>query len=504
VYNKGAEIIRMYHTLLGEEGFRKGMDLYFDRHDGQAVTCDDFRAAMADANHVNLDQFERWYLQAGTPVLEVETSYDASQEIFELGLKQSYPANAAGTPRDPLHMPVSFGLLGSNGRDLPIHLEGESPDQAKATQVLELRDSEQRFRFAGVHMPEGMDPVPSLLRNFSAPVKILMKRSKEELAFAMANDADAFNRWDAGQNLAQQVILGIADDVAAGRKLSSDELFADAFGKVLKDESLDGSLKSLALTLPPERQLAQEREFIDVDELFIAREFLKKDLAEHHGPRLREIYDACRARGAYRNDAASIAARRLQNTVLGYLIMPADKIAREVAAKQFRSADNMTDRQAALACMVDLEGSECQEALEAFYARWREDPLVLDKWFSTQALCKGPGALDKVLKLSEHPDYSLKNPNRVRSLLGTFCAGNQVRFHDKNGGGYAFLSRMVMALDPMNPQVAARMVSIFNQWRRFDAGRQELMRAQLESIASQADLSKDVSEIVTRALKEEG
>jgi aminopeptidase N len=503
VYNKGAEVIRMYHTLLGEEGFRTGMDLYFERHDGRAVTCDDFRAAMADANQVDLDQFERWYLQAGTPVLEVETSYDASQETFELGLKQSYPANAAGTPREPLHMPVSFGLLGSNGRDLPICLEGESLDQARETHVLELRECEQRFRFTGVHMPEGMDPVPSVLRNFSAPVKLVMKRSQEELAFAMANDADAFNRWDAGQTLAQQVLLGIADDVAAGRKPSSDELFADAFGKILKNEGLDGSLKSLALTLPPERQLAQEREVIDVDELFIAREFLKKDLAERHGPRLREIYDACRRRGAYRNDVASIAARRLQNAILGYLIMPGDKAAREVAASQFRGSDNMTDSQAALACLVDLEGSECQEALAAFYQRWQEDPLVLDKWFSTQALCKGPSALDQVLKLSEHPDFSLKNPNRVRSLLGTFCAGNQVRFHDKNGGGYAFLARMVIALDAMNPQVAARMVSLFNQWRRFDQGRQELMRAQLESIASQSDLSKDVTEIVTRALKDE-
>ncbi len=503
VYNKGAEVIRMYHTLLGEDGFRKGMDLYFERHDGHAVTCDDFRAAMADANQVNLDQFERWYLQAGTPVLDVETSYDASQKTFELSLKQSYSGNAAGTPRDPLHMPVGFGLLGSNGKDLPIRLEGEPADQVRATHVLELRESEQRFRFADVQLPEGIDPVPSVLRNFSAPVKVVMKRSKEELAFAMANDADAFNRWDAGQTLAQQVILGLADDVAADRKLSLDELFADAFGKILKDETLDGSLKSLALTLPPERQLAQERDVIDVDELFTAREFLKKGLAHRHGQRLREIYDSCRQRGAYRNDAASVSARRLQNTILGYLIMPADKAAREVAVHQFQHSDNMTDSQAALACLVNLEGPECEEALEAFYQRWQQDPLVLDKWFSTQALCKGPSALDKVLKLSEHPDFSLKNPNRVRSLLGTFCAGNQVRFHDKNGGGYDFLSGMVIALDAMNPQVAARMVSIFNQWRRFDQGRQELMRVQLEAIASQADLSKDVAEIVTRALKGE-
>lgn len=503
VYNKGAEVIRMYHTLLGEDGFRKGMDLYFERHDGQAVTCDDFRAAMADANQVDLDQFERWYLQAGTPVLEVATSYDASQKTFDLDLTQSYTANAAGTPQDPLHMPVCFGLLGSNGRDLPLHLEGEDPEQAKATHVLELREGKQRFRFTGVQMPEGIDPVPSVLRNFSAPVKLVMKRSKEELAFAMANDADSFNRWDAGQTLAQQVLLGIADDIAAGRKPSADELFSSAFGKVLKDDALDGSLKSLALILPPERQLAQEREVIDVDELFSAREFLKQTLVEDHGTRMREIYDACRKRGPYGNDAASVAARRLQNAILGYLIMPADAAAREVAASQFRGSDNMTDSQAALACLVDLEGPECQEALESFYQRWQDDPLVLDKWFSTQALCKGPTALNQVLKLSEHPDYSLKNPNRVRSLLGSFCAGNQVRFHDKEGGGYTFLAKMVMALDPMNPQVAARMVSLFNQWRRFDQGRQGLMRAQLELVASQANLSKDVTEIVTRALRDE-
>ena len=493
VYSKGAEVIRMYHTLLGAEGFRKGMDLYFERHDGQAVTCDDFRAAMADANGADLAQFERWYTQNGTPQLDAVGEFDGAAGTYTLTLRQSYPGAGADDFRQPLHMPVAVGLLDARGADLPLQLAGESAPGA-TTRVLELREAEQRFVFTGLSEV----PVPSVLRGFSAPVRLRLERSRAELAFLMAHDSDSFNRWDAGQTLATQILLELAEASAAGETLSLDETFAEACRRVLCDEALDGSLKAQALSLPSEEELAQMVERVDPDALHAAREFVRRELALALRSELDAAYLAGRPGEPYSNDKASLAARRLKNKALSYLACLPDEEGRVV--RQFEGADNMTDAQAALFLLCDRATPARDAALASFYATWRHDPLVLDKWFSGQALSSNPGAVADVRALLAHEDFKFTNPNRVRSLVGVFGMMNQARFHEASGEGYALLGDVVLELDGINPQVASRMVSCFNQLKRFDAGRQALQRAQLERIAAKEGLSKDVGEIVARAL----
>jgi aminopeptidase N len=485
VYEKGAEVIRLYDTLLGREGFRRGMDLYFERHDGQAVTCDDFRAAMADANEADLAQFERWYEQPGTPVLEAEGDWDPTARRYTLTLRQKAPEAHAREDFLAMHMPVAVGLVGPDGRDL-------------AHRVLELREDEERFEFEDI----GEKPVVSLLRGFSAPVQVRMERSREELAFLMGHDGDAFNRWDAGQTLAQELILEMAVAHSAGEALSLDPLFVDACRRLLRDDALDGSLKALALAPPSEKVLAQAMEVVDVEGLRAARRFTLTELARQLREDLLEVFEASRPDGRYRADRESIHRRRLHNGVLRLLTVEGTPEGIRLAHAQFESADNMTDGQAALSALADHDTEESADALEAFYARWKHDPLVIDKWFQTQAMADRDDAVEVVLGLSRHPDFTLANPNRVRSLVGAFGSGNLFHFHRRDGAGYGFLADQVVALDPLNPQVAARMVSLFNQWRRFDEGRRGRMRAQLERIAAVEGLSKDTGEIVGKALNQ--
>jgi aminopeptidase N len=500
VYNKGAEVIRMYQTLLGKDGFRRGMDLYFERHDGCAVACDDFRAAMADANEYDLGQFGLWYSQAGTPLVEGKGQWDAEKGEYCLTLTQSYPKAAyeidGAEERKPLHMPIVMGLIGSGGEALPLVLQGEDGSAPVFERVLQLRESEQSFVFTGL----SACPVPSLARGFSAPVKLKMDRSRSDLAFLMGHDSDEFNRWDAGQELAMALLLDLAATASAKNPLSLDAEFSTAFGRLLNDAELDGSLKALALTLPGEKVIGQEMEVIDPDAVHAARQFMRGALAEAHRSDLQRIYDASSTQAPYSNDKAAIDRRRLRNVALAYLSALEDTEAVARLSRQFEAADNMTDSQAALAMLVDFEGPERDVALQTFYDRWHSDPLVLDKWFSVQAITRLPDALEKVLALSKHADFSMKNPNRLRSLIAVFCAGNPVHFHRADGAGYRFLADSVLELDPMNPQVSARLVSLFNQWRRFDIERQGLMQAQLKRIAETENLSKDVFEIVGRAL----
>jgi aminopeptidase N len=500
VYNKGAEVIRMYEALLGKQGFRHGMDLYFERHDGAAVTCDDFRAAMTDANEFDLGQFGRWYTQAGTPLVEGEGAWDPEAGAYSLTLRQGYPDTDyqidGAAERDALHLPVRLGLLGAGGVELPLQIEGEPAAGSSRTRVVELKEKEQVFRFLGL----SERPIPSLFRDFSAPVRLKMDRSNEDLAFLMSWDTDAFNRWDAGQELATRLLLELAAKAADGETLALDTVFSEAFGRVLVDDQLDGSLKALALTLPGEKVVGQEMDVIDPDALHGAREFMRAGLARSHREALLATYRDCSTGEPYRNDKPSIDRRRLRNCTLAYLASLGDPELDALIWEQFESADNMTESQASLSLLVDQPGEPRERALERFYERWRDDPLVLDKWFSVQALSRRPDAIEQVLALAEHSDFSLKNPNRVRSLVGVFCSGNHVHFHRADGAGYRFLAEMVIGLDPMNPQVAARMVSLFNQWRRFDPDRQGLMRAELARIQSQPSLSKDVIEIVGRAL----
>ncbi len=501
VYEKGAEVIRMYATLLGEDGFRKGMDLYFDRHDGQAVTCDDFRAAMADANGRDLSQFERWYLQAGTPRLRAKGTYDREHGRYVLELSQDYPETAFEIPganeRKPLHLPVAVGLLRAEGESMPLRLQGDGPDQVvETTRVLELRESVAEFVFEGVDE----EPVPSVLRGFSAPVRFEMDRTREALTFLMAHDEDPVNRWDAGQRLALDWLVGAAEAIRSDETPVLDSGYSQAWSRLLADESLDGSLRALALTLPGESVVAQEMSVIEPDAIHAARETLGRSLASEHGEALWSIYHRLAPKGPYRHERASIDRRRLRNVTLRFLAWTGGEEAIEAAWSQFDTADNMTDAQAAFMVLADQDHVRRQDVIDAFYERWRSDPLVLDKWFAIQAGSSRTDTLSRVRELAKHPDFNPGNPNRVRSLVGAFCSGNQVRFHDPSGDGYVFLADFVLALNASNPQLASRMVSIFNDWRRYDSDRQSLMQAQLERVASSGSLSDDVYEIVNRAL----
>ena len=501
VYRKGAEVIRMMHTVLGAEGFRKGMDLYFERHDGQAVTCDDYRQALQDATGVDLSRFARWYEQAGTPVVEAVGEWDEAAKTYALTLRQRYPlgedgAAPGGTPTQPVPIPVVTALLSARGQALPLQLEGEAAPPADE-RVLLLQEAEQRFTFTGVRER----PVASLLRGFSAPVRLNVERGADELAFLLAHDTDPFNRWDAGQELAKQLLLRLAGDAAAGRPLQVDPAVVEAFGKVLRDPALDGSLKAMALTLPSELQLAQEVTPVDPDALHAARDHVRRELARALADDLRATYEATSSAEPYRNDATSVDRRRLKNAALSYLALLDEPEAKQRPLRQLRSADNMTDASAALSVLANQEGEERELALAEFYERWKADPLVLDKWFTVQALSTLSDTPQRVRALTRHADFTLKNPNRARALVGAFAAANQVRFHAASGAGYALVADAVLELDALNPQVAARLASAFNPWKRFEPARKALMKAELERIAAKPGLCKDVYEIVTRALK---
>ena len=497
VYNKGSEVIRMIHTLLGPEGFRKGMDLYFERHDGQAVTCDDFVSAMADGSGVDLKQFSRWYEQVGTPVVHAEGKWDETANRYALTLRQQ-PSSICKGDSSPLHIPVVVGLVGADGSDLPL-----SVDPAVALKehgaLLELREREQTFTFEGVTER----PVPSVLRGFSAPVRLELARSEDELAFLMGHDADPFNRWDAAQTFAQQMILSMAAQREAGTAMTIDDRFVQAWGRILADEKLDGSLKSLTLQLPNERVLGQAMETVDVDGLHAAREQVLAALADAHFASLISTYEGLDL-GPYRLDREAIAGRRLRNTVLGILGYRTDDAACQQAAAMARAqldgADNMTDAEAALHCLVGAGGDARENAIADFYDKWKQAPLVIDKWFTAQALSTRPDTLDRVIALTRHADFKIRNPNRVRSLLGAFSVRNQVGFHALDGRGYALLADHVLELDRLNPQGAARLVGPLGHWQRFDATRRELMRDQLSRITAQEGLSKDVFELASKAL----
>ncbi len=493
VYVKGAEVIRMYHTLLGQEGFRKGMDLYFERHDGQAVTCDDFRAAMADANGINLAQFERWYQQAGTPEVHAQGKYDPTAKTYTLTLRQSRHDLKGHAPYQAMHIPVRMGLLGPDGKDVPLKLSGTNQGPASEL-VLELKEMEQDFVFEGIEKKV----VPSLLRDLSAPVRLRMERSREELAFLWAHDSDDFNRWDAGQTLGLSVILDLVKCAQNQDDLVLPEAFLGAFRNLLLDDRLDGSLKAMAMALPAERVIAQEMDVVDPDAVHAAREFVKSSLAAVHERLLVDIYQANADNGPYQNDKQSIARRRLKNASINYLSTLGGKYL-DQAHTQLQNATNMTDSHAALATLVDTACPQRDQALQAFYDKYRDDPLVMDKWFSVQAMACSKDALERCLALAEHADFTLSNPNRARSLIGAFM-NNAPVFHDKQGRGYRFLADQVVALQAKNPQLAARLVSGFNHWKRYDTQRQDLMKAELERIIAEPNLSKDVYEIVARAL----
>ena len=496
VYNKGAEVIRMLHTLLGPATFRRGMDLYFARHDGQAVTCDDFIAAMATAWGKDLDQFKRWYSQAGTPELTVRADYDQDLQQLILQVEQNCPPTRESAEKLPFFMPLAVGLLDSKGNSIPLD---DSVDST--TRVLILSEKKQDFVFPRI----AARPTVSFLRNFSAPVKVLFEQSDEELSLMMAHDPDPFNRWDAGQKLGLHALLEQIERFQRGEDISVHQHLVDGVRNLLADRDSEPAFIAMALALPSENWIGQQMAVIDPVAIFAVRQQFRALIARDLKSELLQCYEALCGSGPYRYSASDAGKRALRNGCLAYLLAP-DKegwVEPDLLRKgvqQYRNADNMTDSIAALNCVVNADLLTAAALLDDFHARWQHDPLVVDKWLILQAGCTLPGTLDRVKALTAHPSFTYKNPNKVRSLIATFCATNHGQFHAVDGSGYAFLGDQVVLLDTLNPQIAARMITPFTQWRRYDAVRQQLMREQLERIGNQQSLSDDVKEVVQKSL----
>ncbi|MBV9782274.1 MAG: aminopeptidase N [Acidisphaera sp.] len=489
VYQKGAEVVRMMHTLLGPADFRRGMDLYFTRHDNQAVTIEDFARAMQDASGIDLSHFALWYSQAGTPELTVEDAYDPERHLYTLTVRQSTPPTPGQAEKQPFMIPLRMGLLGADGAELPTRLADETEGQ-HGSRVLVLRNAEERFVFSDV--PEA--PIASLLRGFSAPVK-LRGVSPERLRSLAAHDTDAFVRWDSLQQYATGVLL---DRVAARQgNAALDPGLIEALAATLAGAETDPAFAAEALTLPGESFLADQMEIVDVDGIHAAREQARAEIGRQLGAALRDCYARFDETGPYRPDGAAIGRRSLKNACLAYLSAAGDLAP---ARTQFESRRNMTDVLAALGLLAASDDAARQPALDAFYASWRHDDLVLDKWFAIQAMSPRPDTLARVQELSHHPDFDLRQPNRMRALVASYAMANPVRFHDASGAGYRFLADTIIALDPSNSQVAARLVPSLGTWRRYDAGRQAHMRGELERILAAPGLSPGTAEMASRSL----
>lgn len=494
IYEKGAEVVRMYQTLLGREGFRKGMDLYFKRHDGQAVTCDDFRAAMADANDYDFSQFARWYSQAGTPVLSARARYDAVAQTYTLDVAQSCPATPGQSEKLPFHIPLALGLVGPDGTDLPLQLAGEN--EAQGTQrVLSVKEANQTFTFVNVRV----EPVPSLLRNFSAPVKLDFPYSRAQLVHLLAHDSDAFCRWEASQTLMMEDLQDLIDAARQGQPLALKDDFVAAMRQVLANEALDPALVALMLTLPAETYLADQQAEIDPDAIRAGRDAMRLGLARALRSELKASYLRLQDDSAYRFEAEAVARRSLKNVCLGYLTELDEATLLELAEQQYAKANNMTDAQAALAGLVNW--AEGDAVLDAFAKKWAHEALVMDKWFTLQALSRRLGNVQQIKALMQHPAFAITNPNKVRSLIGAFVHNNLAGFHAADGSGYRFIADTILTIDKLNPQVAARLAGSFNRWKKMEAGRRAAMQAQLERLAAQVGLSRDVYEIVSKNLQ---
>ncbi|MCL7940054.1 aminopeptidase N [Halomonas sp. ATCH28] len=494
IYEKGAEIVRMLSNLVGEEAFRRGADRYFARFDGQAVTIEDFVDCMAEASGQDLDQFMLWYSQAGTPEIDAHGEYDYANAEYRLILRQRTPATPGQPDKQALHVPVRLGLVGTkSGRDLPLTLDGES---LGTDAVIHLREEEQEFLFTDVSEA----PVPSLLRGFSAPVKLHFPYGREDLAFLQAHDSDGFNRWDAGQRLA---LLALDDLIAAHRngvEKVMDPRVVEAFRALLAAEIDDKAVLAQMLTLPSEAYIAEQQPLVDVDAIHAARTFVKQRLALALRDDFLRVYRENQDDAPYAPEPEQIAARSLKNVALSYLMAIEDEAGLELAREQFQADHNMTDVRHALTLLVhSSRGDIADPALKAFGETWAHDPLVMDQWFAIQVTRPQPDVLDRVTFLMEHPAFSLKNPNKVRALIGTFANQNPANFHRDDGAGYRLLADTVIELNRLNPEIAARLVTPLTRWARFDEARQELMKGELERIRAE-ELSPNVYEVVEKAL----
>ena len=529
VYEKGAEVVRMIYTLLGRENFRKGTDLYFDRHDGQAVTCDNFVAAMEDANGVDLQQFRRWYGQSGTPELHIRGSHDPEAKTYSLKVRQSCPDTAGqkgfgaekskndvhekqtapveiqnskqnahhSFQKQPFHIPLALGLLAADGDTLPLKLTGCTAEKNQDTIILELRKQSETFVFENISAA----PVPSLLRGFSAPVKLLFDYSIADLAFLLANDTDEFNRWETGQQLMIRISLEQIQRFQNHEPFNLPSELENAFRSLLNQtQEGDSALLALALSFPNEPYLGEFMDVIDVDAIHETRTFLRKELAQKLQPEFKKTFLEYQEEGAFKIDQHSMGRRSLKNVCLSYLSELGSLDIRKLTQTQFRKNENMTDVAGALGVLTHLDCPERETAFSEFENRWRKNTVVMDKWFALQAISCLPKTLDHVRKLTSHSAYEENNPNKIRALISTFSRFNQLRFHAADGSGYDFLAEQVLRLDPLNPQTAARLVSVFNNWKSFAAANKTKMNDQLQRIVKTPKLSGDVFEIVSKAL----
>ncbi|MCD6055423.1 MAG: pepN, partial [Gammaproteobacteria bacterium] len=484
VYNKGAEVIRMLHTFVGEAGFRKGMDSYFERHDGQAVTIEDFVKAIAELNGFDYQPFLLWYSQSGTPQVDIKSEYHKHTKRYTLHFSQTCPPTPGQPLKNPFMIPVAMGLL------------DKTTGQELTSTVLSLTQEKQSFTFDNI----SAEVVPSLFRNFSAPVKVKYAYTDEELLHILQHDSDLFNRWDALQQLATELILELAEDYKENKPFYLNQAFAEGFRGLLNNKTLENRFLVECLVLPSENYLAQQVAIVHVDAIHAAREYVREALAKHCFETLLDCYQRHVKPTKYVYSKEAAAARALKNECLWYLMSTGSADIVRYCVQQFKSADNMTDQIAALAILANEAIPEADEALSSFYTTWRADHLVLDKWFSIQAYSKRPQAMERVKQLMRLPEYNPKNPNRVRALVGAFAMGNPVQFHALDNSGYAFLSDQIIVHHQANPQLAARLLTPLIQWRRFDEKRQALMKAQLMRLSAIPDLSRDVFEVVSKAL----
>ncbi|XP_051118998.1 puromycin-sensitive aminopeptidase [Andrographis paniculata] len=503
VYEKGAEVVRMYKTLLGASGFRKGMDLYFKRHDGQAVTCEDFFAAMRDANGADFSNFLLWYSQAGTPRLKVVTSYNDKDKTYSLKFSQEIPPTPGQPVKEPMFIPVAIGLLGSSGRDMPlssVYHDGKldslgSNGQPVFSTVLKVTKKEEEFVFNDVDER----PVPSILRGYSAPVRMDSDITEADLYFLLANDSDEFNRWEAGQILARKLMLSLVSDFQQKKPLTLNPQFVLGVKSILCDTSLDKEFIAKALTLPNIGEIMDIMEVADPDAVHAVRKFIRKQLAFELKAELLATVQNNRSSEKYEFNHENMARRALKNIALAYLGSIEDAEITELILNEYKNATNMTEQFAALIALEQQPGPVRDEVLADFYNKWQHNYLVVNKWFSLQAMSDIPGNVENVRQLLEHPAFDIRNPNKVYALVGGFC-GSPVNFHAKDGSGYKFLGELVVQLDRLNPQVASRMVSAFSRWKRYDETRQTLAKAQLEMILSANGLSENVYEIASKSL----
>jgi len=493
VYEKGAEVVRMLHTLLGAEGFRQGSDLYFERHDGQAVTCEDFVSAMAEANAVDLSSFLPWYSQAGTPLVDVDAQYDKDNQTYTLTLRQSLAPSAANETTKPVLIPIKLALFSPEAQMMALTIEGKNLGQET---VLRLEKSEQSFVFENV----SEKPVPSLLRGFSAPVKLGTYLKPEDQAFLAKHDTDPFNRWEAMHQLICDALLAQVQEIDQGNTPNFPQLVFDSFEVVLNSQFDDLGEQAQLLALPSEAYLSELVQRISVQSIHDSLTALRTALAERFEEHFQSLYERHQSSEPYSPDPAQISQRKIKNLALRYLVASPKTQGQVLAKSQFDQADNMTDQFSALQALVYEQVSSSTEVLDRFYSQWSHESLVVDMWFSAQAVVPNAAVLSHVNQLLEHESFDWKSPNRIRSLIGTFARGNPTQFHQVSGAGYDFLVQMVSKLNATNPQIAARLLGPLTQWRRYDSERQEKMKAALLSLKAEPSLSSDVFEVVTKSL----